>query len=147
MDFDALQRLSSQEAEASTSVSPVYADGVQVNHVTGEVIRWRKDTEVAERFDAQNYIRSCEREIATLRDQVKLPSGSKLQVVRLTLIGVFSQCLYSTFPVQAVSISQIIEICPDIISGFCCIFLRLFTENNLCRFPSSSTREVLVMSS
>lgn len=68
MDFDALQRLSNQEA--STSVSPVYADGVQVNHVNGEVIRWRKDTEVAERFDAQNYIRSCEREIANLRDQV-----------------------------------------------------------------------------
>ncbi len=68
VDFNALQRLSHQEA--STSVSPVYADGVQVNHVTGEVIRWRKDTEMAERFDAQNYIKSCEREISSLRDQV-----------------------------------------------------------------------------
>ena len=71
VDFDALQRLSNQEA-SSTSVAPVYADGVQVKHVTGEVIRWRKDTEMAERFDAQNYIRSCEREIASLRDQVRV---------------------------------------------------------------------------
>ena len=63
-----LQRLSTQEA--SPSESPVYADGIQVNHVTGDVIRWRKDTETAERFDAQSYIKDCEREIASLRDQV-----------------------------------------------------------------------------
>lgn len=70
IDFDAFQQL--QKQETIPEVVPIYADGVQVSHVSGDVVRWRKDTESVERFDAQSYIRKCESEIASLRDQVNV---------------------------------------------------------------------------
>ena len=103
VDFDALQRLSKQDS-GSTSVSPVYADGVQVNHVTGDVIRWRKDKEMAERFDAQNYIRSCEREIATLRDQARILCCEAISVYRqIMLFQILPVYLYHSFYGSSIS--------------------------------------------
>ena len=74
IDFDALQQ-QLQTQEAAPREVPVYADGVQVSQVAGDVIRWRKDTETVERFDAQNYIRDCESEIASLRNQVRVQAS------------------------------------------------------------------------
>jgi len=74
IDFDALQRLSIDEGSdpsVADAKSPVYADGTQVTRVSGDVLRWRKDTEAVERFNAQTYIKDCESEINRLRDQVR----------------------------------------------------------------------------
>ena len=64
--------------------SSMYAPGTQKSRVSGEVLRWHHETGT-EAISAVQYMESLEREVALLRQQVRLAAGTT--VVLSTLLG------------------------------------------------------------